>query len=90
MRGKVAITLLAVTATAGIASAVALAQGGPVDATSGKEVWKTKVGEINVGSSVYSSPIVADETLFIATKDKVFSIKPGKKGEAAAGAGGGN
>jgi plastocyanin len=35
VRGKVAITLLAVTATAGIASAVALAQGGPVDATSG-------------------------------------------------------
>lgn len=51
---------------------------------------KNKVGEINVGSSVYSSPIVADETLFIATKDKVFSIRPGKKGEAAAGAGGGN
>ena len=50
---------------------------------------KSKLGEINMGSSVYSSPIVADETLFIATKEKVFSIKPGKKGESAEGAGGG-
>ena len=50
---------------------------------------KKKVGEINMGSSVLSSPILADETLFIATREKIFSIKPGKKGEAAAAAGGG-
>lgn len=49
---------------------------------------KNKLGEVNVGSSVYSSPIVANDTLFISTKDKLFSIKPGKKGESNAGAGG--
>ena len=45
--------------------------------------------EINMGSSVLSSPILANDTLFIATREKVFAIKPGKKGESADAAGGG-
>jgi outer membrane protein assembly factor BamB len=45
------------------------------------------VGEINMGSSVYSSPIVANGALYIATKEKVFSIKPSGPMEAAAGGG---
>jgi hypothetical protein len=42
-----------------------------------------------MGSSVLSSPILADETLFIATRDKLFAISPGKKGESTSAAGGG-
>lgn len=30
--------------------------------------------EINMGSSVYSTPVAADETIFISTKDKLFAI----------------
>jgi outer membrane protein assembly factor BamB len=45
------------------------------------------VAEINMGSSVYSSPIVANGNLYIATKEKVFSIKPSGPIEAAAGGG---
>ncbi|MGI8981673.1 MAG: PQQ-binding-like beta-propeller repeat protein [Pirellulaceae bacterium] len=45
--------------------------------------------EINMGSSVLSSPILANDTLFIATREKIFAIKPGKAGESPAAAGGG-
>ena len=50
---------------------------------------KNVLGTINMGSSVLSSPILANETLFIATREKIFAIKPGKKGDAAAAAAGG-
>ena len=30
--------------------------------------------EINMGSSVYSTPVAANETIFISTKDKLFAI----------------
>ena len=30
--------------------------------------------EINMGSSVYSTPVGANDSLFISTKDKLFSI----------------
>ena len=51
---------------------------------------KEQVGkDINMGSSVLSSPILADETLFIATREKLWAIQPGKKGESADAAGGG-
>lgn len=33
------------------------------------------LGEINMGNSVYSTPIVANGTLYIANKDHVFAIK---------------
>lgn len=32
------------------------------------------IEEINMGSSVYSTPVAANETIFISTKDKLFSI----------------
>ena len=35
------------------------------------------VAEINMGNSVYSSPIVANDVLFIANKDTLFAIKEG-------------
>ncbi|MDC0295378.1 PQQ-binding-like beta-propeller repeat protein [bacterium] len=36
------------------------------------------VDEINMGSSVYSTPVAANDTLFISTKDKLFSISSKK------------
>ena len=35
---------------------------------------KEPMEEINMGSSVYSTPVAADETIFISTKDKLFAI----------------
>jgi outer membrane protein assembly factor BamB len=32
------------------------------------------IEEINMGSSVYSTPVAADETIYISTKDKLFAI----------------
>jgi outer membrane protein assembly factor BamB len=42
------------------------------------------LAEINVGNSVYSTPIVANDVLFIANKDHVFAITD-KPGESKAG-----
>ena len=36
------------------------------------------IDEINMGSSVYSTPVAANDTLFISTKDKLFSISSKK------------
>ncbi|MDZ4849794.1 MAG: PQQ-binding-like beta-propeller repeat protein [Pirellulaceae bacterium] len=35
------------------------------------------VGEINMGSSVYTTPIVANDTLFIANRNRIYAIKEG-------------
>ncbi|WP_391564857.1 outer membrane protein assembly factor BamB family protein [Allorhodopirellula solitaria] len=35
---------------------------------------KEPIEEINMGSSVYSTAVAADESIFISTKDKLFSI----------------
>jgi outer membrane protein assembly factor BamB len=40
---------------------------------------KDLIGEINMGSSVYSTPVVANNVLFIASKDELFAIQPGAK-----------
>ena len=32
------------------------------------------IEEINMGSSVYSTPVAANETIYISTKDKLFAI----------------
>ncbi len=45
--------------------------------------------EINMGGSVFCTPILANDTIFIATPNNLFAIKPGKKGESADAAGGG-
>lgn len=37
------------------------------------------IAEINVGSAVYSTPVVANDTLFISNKSMLFAIKDGAK-----------
>ncbi len=32
------------------------------------------IDEINMGSSVYSTPVAANKTIYISTKDKLFAI----------------
>lgn len=41
------------------------------------------VGEVNMGSSVYTTPVVANDTLFIANRNRVFAIREGAKSEPA-------
>ena len=43
--------------------------------TLGKE--KEILAEINMGNSVYSTPIVAGDTLYIANKSHLFAIRAG-------------
>ena len=39
-------------------------------------------GEVpNMGSSVYSTPVVANGVLFIANRDRLFAIAPGSSAE---------
>jgi outer membrane protein assembly factor BamB len=40
---------------------------------------KPALGEINMGNSVYSTPIVADNVLYIANRTHLFAIKNGAK-----------
>lgn len=39
------------------------------------------ISEINMGSSVYTTPVVASDTLFIANRNRVFAIREGAQGE---------
>jgi outer membrane protein assembly factor BamB len=39
------------------------------------------VGEMNMGSSVFTTPIVANDTLYIANRNRIFAIKEGAKSE---------
>ncbi|MFM8708292.1 MAG: PQQ-binding-like beta-propeller repeat protein, partial [Planctomycetia bacterium] len=41
------------------------------------------LGEINMGNSVYSTPIVAGDTLYIANKSHLFAIREGAKPASA-------
>jgi len=41
------------------------------------------LGEVNMGSSVYTTPVVANDTLFIANRNRVFAIREGAKSEPA-------
>jgi outer membrane protein assembly factor BamB len=36
---------------------------------------KNLLGEINMGNSVYSTPIIAGDTLYIANKSHLFAIR---------------
>jgi len=40
-----------------------------------------QIGEINMGSSVFTTPIVANDTIFIANRNRIFAIKEGAKSE---------
>jgi len=43
-----------------------------------------KIGEeISMGSSVYTTPVVANDTLFIANRNRLFAIREGAKSEPA-------
>jgi outer membrane protein assembly factor BamB len=46
---------------------------------------KNLINEINMGSSVYSTPIVANNVLYIARKDELYAILPGAKTSRAKG-----
>ncbi|GDX93383.1 hypothetical protein LBMAG46_33910 [Planctomycetia bacterium] len=39
------------------------------------------VSEVNMGSSVYTTPVIANDTLFIANRNRVFAIREGAKSE---------
>jgi len=41
------------------------------------------LGEFNMGSAVYTTPVVANDTLFIANRNRIFAIKEGAKSEPA-------
>ena len=40
---------------------------------------KTLLTEINMGNSIYSTPIVAGDTLYIANKSHLFAIRANAK-----------
>lgn len=43
-----------------------------------------KLGEeINMGSSVYTTPVVANDTMFIANRNRIYAIKEGAKSDPA-------
>lgn len=39
------------------------------------------LGEVNMGSAVYTTPIIANDTMFIANRSRVFAIETGAKSE---------
>jgi alcohol dehydrogenase (cytochrome c) len=46
-----------------------------VDANSGKEVWKTKVGEINHGESMTMAPLVVKDKVFVGNSGGEFGVR---------------
>lgn len=42
---------------------------------------KTKIGKIEMGSSLYTTPIVANDAIYFANRNRLFAIKSGVKGE---------
>ena len=48
---------------------------------------KNLLGEISMGNSVYSTPIFAGDTLYIANKSHLFAIRAGAKPAAPASEG---
>ncbi len=38
---------------------------------------KTLINEVNMGSSVYTSPVVANNTLFVANRSRIFALETG-------------
>jgi alcohol dehydrogenase (cytochrome c) len=45
-----------------------------VDATTGKEIWKTKLGDINDGESVTMAPLVAKGKVFVGVSGGEFGV----------------
>jgi PQQ-dependent dehydrogenase (methanol/ethanol family) len=46
-----------------------------VDAASGKEVWKTKVGEINLGESITMAPLVVKGKVLVGNSGGEFGVR---------------
>src|SRR4051812_11169534 len=46
-----------------------------VDAASGKEVWKTKLGDINMGESITMSPIVVKGKVLVGNSGGEFGVR---------------
>jgi lanthanide-dependent methanol dehydrogenase len=46
-----------------------------VDAKSGKELWKTKLGEINKGESMTMAPLVADGLVYVGNSGGEFGVR---------------
>ncbi|HET9776757.1 MAG TPA: PQQ-binding-like beta-propeller repeat protein, partial [Gemmatimonadaceae bacterium] len=46
-----------------------------VDANTGKELWKTKVGEINLGESMTMAPLIVKNHVFVGNSGGEFGIR---------------
>jgi lanthanide-dependent methanol dehydrogenase len=46
-----------------------------VDANTGKELWKTKVGEINLGESMTMAPLIVKNKVFVGNSGGEFGIR---------------
>ena len=46
-----------------------------VDANTGKQVWKTKLGDINLGESITMAPIVAKGTVIVGNSGGEFGVR---------------
>ncbi|HEX8186466.1 MAG TPA: methanol/ethanol family PQQ-dependent dehydrogenase [Blastocatellia bacterium] len=46
-----------------------------VDAASGKEVWKTKLGEINLGESMTMAPLVVKDKVLVGNSGGEFGVR---------------
>ncbi|MDQ3136091.1 MAG: methanol/ethanol family PQQ-dependent dehydrogenase [Gemmatimonadota bacterium] len=46
-----------------------------VDARTGKEIWKTKLGEINRGESMTMAPLVADGRVYVGNSGGEFGVR---------------
>jgi PQQ-dependent dehydrogenase (methanol/ethanol family) len=46
-----------------------------VDAETGKEAWKTQVGDINIGESMTMAPLVADGKVFVGNSGGEFGVR---------------
>jgi lanthanide-dependent methanol dehydrogenase len=46
-----------------------------VDANTGKEVWRTKLGDINLGESITMAPIVAKGTVLVGNSGGEFGVR---------------
>jgi hypothetical protein len=41
----------------------------------------TVLAEINLGSALYTTPVAANDTIYIANRNRIFAIQDGKKSE---------
>jgi glucose dehydrogenase len=51
-----------------------------VDANSGKEIWRTRLGDINLGESMTTAPIVAKKTVIVGNSGGEFGVRGGWPG----------